>query len=63
MVGGLPGERCSDDVVGGVEGCNDGGPRLEVRLDQDELDKELMVQETEDLKVQVEGLERQLAES
>jgi len=36
---------------------------LEVRLDQDELDKELMVQETEGLKVRVEGLERQLAES
>jgi len=36
---------------------------LEVRLDQDKLDKELMVQETEGLKVQVEGLERQLAES
>jgi len=36
---------------------------LEVRLDQDELDKELMVQETEDLKARMEGLERQLAES
>ena len=36
---------------------------LEVRLDQDELDKELMAQETEGLKVRVEGLERQLAES
>jgi len=36
---------------------------LEVWFDQDKLDKELMVQETEGLKVRVEGLERQLAES
>jgi len=36
---------------------------LEVRLNQDELDKELMVQETEGLKVRVEGLERQVVES
>jgi len=36
---------------------------LEIRFDQDELDKELMVWETDGLKVRVEGLERQLAES
>jgi len=36
---------------------------LEVRFDQDELDKELMVQETEGLKVKMGELERQVVES
>jgi len=36
---------------------------LEVRLDQDELDKELIVQETEGLKVRMGELERQVVES
>ena len=36
---------------------------LEVWLDQDELDKELMVRETEDLKVWVSKMERRLVES
>jgi len=36
---------------------------LEVRLDQDELDKELIVRDLEDSRVRVEGLERQVAES
>jgi len=35
---------------------------LEVRLDQDELDKELMAQETEGLKVRMGELERQVVE-